>query len=201
MRNIHRHLTRARFGCFDRLNSPRFSCQRIQPITSTGTNNGTATVTTIHTDFLGSPVAETNSAGTVTRVERYTPYGEPADLQLDAGPGFTGHATDVATGLTYCSSAITMPSLGASSARIRSGRKRISSTTSIGITMRRIIRLGIRIRMGVRWVRKKEMLVVRLKVEEIHALVPMGKLEVMLELIQIMLQLNLMMPQQKLQEL
>ncbi len=37
----------------------------------------------------------------MTRVERYTPYGEPSDLQLDVGPGFTGHATDVATGLTY----------------------------------------------------------------------------------------------------
>ncbi len=79
----------------------RLIAKRIQPITAAGANNGTATVTTIHTDFLGSPVAETNSAGTVTRVERYTPYGEPADLQLDAGPGFTGHATDVATGLTY----------------------------------------------------------------------------------------------------
>ena len=57
-------------------------------------------MTTIHTDFLGSPVAETNASGTVTRVERYTPYGEPSDMQLDAGPGFTGHASDVATGLT-----------------------------------------------------------------------------------------------------
>ena len=46
-------------------------------------------------------MSETNAAGTVTRVERYTPYGEPSDMQLDAGPGFTGHATDVATGLTY----------------------------------------------------------------------------------------------------
>ncbi len=79
----------------------RLVAKKIQPITSTGTNNGTATITTIHTDFLGSPVAETNSAGTVTRVERYTPYGEPSDLQLDVGPGFTGHATDVLTGLTY----------------------------------------------------------------------------------------------------
>ena len=74
--------------------------KKIQPITAAGANNGTASTTTIHTDFLGSPVAETNATGTVTRVERYTPYGEPSDMQLDAGPGFTGHATDVATGLT-----------------------------------------------------------------------------------------------------
>jgi len=75
--------------------------KRVQNLTGTGGNSGSPSTTTIHTDFLGSPVAETNSAGTVTRVERYTPYGEPADMQLDAGPGFTGHATDVATGLTY----------------------------------------------------------------------------------------------------
>ena len=79
----------------------RLVAKKIQPITAAGANNGTATTTTIHTDFLGSPVVETNSAGTVSRVERYTPYGEPSDMQLDAGPGFTGHATDVATGLTY----------------------------------------------------------------------------------------------------
>jgi RHS repeat-associated protein len=78
----------------------RLVAKKIQPITAAGANNGTATTTTIHTDFLGSPVAETNSAGTVSRVERYTPYGEPSDMQLDAGPGFTGHATDVVTGLT-----------------------------------------------------------------------------------------------------
>ncbi len=79
----------------------RLVAKKIQPITAAGVNNGTATTTYIHTDFLGSPVAETNSAGTVTRIERYTPYGEPSDMQLDAGPGFTGHATDVTTGLTY----------------------------------------------------------------------------------------------------
>lgn len=78
----------------------RLIAKRIQPITA-GANNGTATVTYIHTDFLGSPVAESNSASTVTRIERYTPYSGPADMQLDVGPGFTGHATDVATGLTY----------------------------------------------------------------------------------------------------
>ena len=79
----------------------RLVAKKIQPITSGGANSGTATTTYIHTDFLGSPVAETSSTGVVTRVERYTPYGEPSDMQLDVGPGFTGHATDVLTGLTY----------------------------------------------------------------------------------------------------
>jgi RHS repeat-associated protein len=90
----------------------RLVAKRIQPITAAGANNGTATTTTIHTDFLGSPVAETNAAGAVTRVERYTPYGEPADMQLDAGPGFTGHATDVATGLTYMQQRYYDPEIG-----------------------------------------------------------------------------------------
>jgi hypothetical protein len=79
----------------------RLVAKRIQNLSSTGSNSGSPSTTTIHTDFLGSPVAETSSTGSVIKVERFTPYGEPADLTLDAGPGFTGHATDVATGLTY----------------------------------------------------------------------------------------------------
>lgn len=57
--------------------------------------------TYIHTDALGSPVTETGITGTVYRVERYTPYGEPTDGGYDSGPGFTGHVTDSATGLSY----------------------------------------------------------------------------------------------------
>ena len=82
------------------LTTTRQIAKRIQNLTAAGAVSGSPSITYIHADFLGSPVAETNTAGTVTRVERYTPYGEPADMQLDAGPGFTGHATDVATGLT-----------------------------------------------------------------------------------------------------
>jgi RHS repeat-associated protein len=79
----------------------RLVAKRVQNLSSTGSNSGSPSTTTIHTDFLGSPVAETSSTGAVIKVERFTPYGEPADMQLDAGPGFTGHATDVATGLIY----------------------------------------------------------------------------------------------------
>ena len=43
----------------------RLVAKKIQPITAAGVNNGAVTITTIHTDFLGSPVAETNSAGTL----------------------------------------------------------------------------------------------------------------------------------------
>ncbi len=92
----------------------RLVAKKIQPITSAGVDvvGAAATVTYIHTDFLGSPVAETNASGAVDKVERFTPYGEPADLTLDAGPGFTGHATDVATGLTYMQQRYYDPELG-----------------------------------------------------------------------------------------
>ena len=64
---------------------------------------GTTTWTTFyeHTDALGSPVAETDAAGTVVWMKRYTPYGEPSDSIYVQGPGYTGHVTDAATGLSY----------------------------------------------------------------------------------------------------
>ncbi len=64
---------------------------------------GTTTYTTSyqHTDSLGSPVAESDAAKTVTFIKRYTPYGEPSDQNYVQGPGFTSHVTDAATGLTY----------------------------------------------------------------------------------------------------
>jgi RHS repeat-associated protein len=54
-----------------------------------------------HTDALGSLVTETDANGVAFRIERYTPYGEPTDLSYNPGPGFTGHVTDSATGLSY----------------------------------------------------------------------------------------------------
>ena len=75
---------------------------------------GTSTWTTTyeHTDALHSPNAETNAAGTATRIEHYTPYGEPGDHQYVQGPGYTGHVTDAATGLTYAQQRYYDPVLG-----------------------------------------------------------------------------------------
>jgi RHS repeat-associated protein len=60
------------------------------------------TVTYIHTDALGSPVARSDSAGNVIVASRtsYEPYGRTA---LGAIPtiGFTGHVNDADTGLVY----------------------------------------------------------------------------------------------------
>lgn len=72
----------------------------------------TYTVSYQHTDSLGSPVAESDASKTVTKIERYTPYGEPSDQGYDQGPGFTGHVTDAATGLTYAQQRYYDPVIG-----------------------------------------------------------------------------------------
>jgi len=55
----------------------------------------------IHTDALGSPVAITDAAGNVIERTVYEPYGAVVNRQLNDGPGYAGHVTDSATGLTY----------------------------------------------------------------------------------------------------
>ena len=58
-------------------------------------------VTYIHTDQLGSPVAETNAAGTLTQRFRYEPFGQSLEANIAQGPGYTGHVADAASGLIY----------------------------------------------------------------------------------------------------
>ena len=53
-----------------------------------------------HTDALGSPVAVTNQAGQVIERTNWEPYGAAIGKTID-GIGYTGHAMDAATGLTY----------------------------------------------------------------------------------------------------
>ncbi|MBV6860060.1 wall-associated protein, partial [Xanthomonas campestris pv. zingibericola] len=53
-----------------------------------------------HTDALGSPIAVTDTAGQVVERTDYQPYGTPIGKTVD-GIGYTGHAMDGATGLTY----------------------------------------------------------------------------------------------------
>ena len=63
--------------------------------------NSTPEVTYQHTDALGSPVAFTDASGNVTRRERMTAWGEPADGTWTNGPGYTGHQMDAASKLVY----------------------------------------------------------------------------------------------------
>jgi RHS repeat-associated protein len=58
------------------------------------------TVTYIHTDGLGNPVARTNEKGELISRTRYEPYGATAG-GATPGIGFTGHVNDPETGLTY----------------------------------------------------------------------------------------------------
>lgn len=59
------------------------------------------TVTYVHTDALGSIVAETDVAGVVISRREYEPYGLQLTPAVQDGPGYTGHVQDAATGLTY----------------------------------------------------------------------------------------------------
>jgi RHS repeat-associated protein len=74
---------------------------------------GAWTIRYIHTDALGTPTAETStSAGSAVRIEKFTPFGMPNDKVFDQGPGFTGHVTDAATGLSYMQQRYYDPAIG-----------------------------------------------------------------------------------------
>jgi RHS repeat-associated protein len=62
---------------------------------------GAAAFTYLHTDALGSPIAKTNSSGTVIETVEYEPYGKRSNGANDDRPGYTGHVMDSASGLTY----------------------------------------------------------------------------------------------------
>nr|WP_155617039.1 RHS repeat-associated core domain-containing protein [Xanthomonas translucens] len=64
-----------------------------------------------HTDALGSPIAVTDAAGQVVERTDYQPYGSPIGKTVD-GIGYTGHAMDGATGLTYMQQRYYDPEIG-----------------------------------------------------------------------------------------
>lgn len=59
------------------------------------------TVEYIHTDALGTPVAVTDANRNVIERSEYEPYGMLLNRPLTDGPGYTGHVSDAATGLSY----------------------------------------------------------------------------------------------------
>lgn len=61
----------------------------------------TSVVSYLHTDALGSLVATTNASGGIVSQNRYEPFGAPTSSVYVDGPGYAGHVTDAATGLTY----------------------------------------------------------------------------------------------------
>ena len=70
------------------------------------------TVTYIHTDALGSIVAETDDTGNVIKRYGYEPYGAAVGEPVADGPGYTGHVSDSATGLSYMQQRYLNPQLG-----------------------------------------------------------------------------------------
>jgi RHS repeat-associated protein len=58
-------------------------------------------VTYVYTDPQGTPLAEADEHGNITKTFDYRPYGEQAAGQPPNGPGYTGHVNDPDTGLVY----------------------------------------------------------------------------------------------------
>ncbi|WP_369941440.1 RHS repeat-associated core domain-containing protein [Xanthomonas medicagonis] len=59
------------------------------------------TVRYIHTDGLGSVVLVTDNERSIADRSEYEPYGSLLNRTSTDGPGYAGHVTDSATGLTY----------------------------------------------------------------------------------------------------
>lgn len=79
---------------------------------STSSTVGAQVITYLHTDPLGSVVAESDSDGNITRRVAYEPYGAVVGGVAQDGPGFTGHVADATTGLSYMQQRYMDPELG-----------------------------------------------------------------------------------------
>lgn len=66
----------------------------------------------VHTDAMGSVVADTDASGNVIRRYRYEPYGRVVDGEPAVGPGYAGHVSDSVTGLSYMQQRYMDPALG-----------------------------------------------------------------------------------------
>ncbi|WP_250626273.1 RHS repeat-associated core domain-containing protein [Pinirhizobacter soli] len=58
-------------------------------------------VTYVYTDSQGTPIAEANSAGTITTTYDYKPFGSEVNSAPPDGVGFTGQISDASSGLVY----------------------------------------------------------------------------------------------------
>jgi RHS repeat-associated protein len=70
-----------------------------------------AVVTYIHTDILGSPVAESDNNGTLIKKLHYKPFGETLEAKQNT-VGYTGHMEDKELGLTYMQARYYDPLIG-----------------------------------------------------------------------------------------
>ncbi|TQV76454.1 hypothetical protein FLL45_00365 [Aliikangiella marina] len=65
----------------------------------------------VHTDILGSPIAEMDSAGNLLKEFHYKPFGDTEE-QKNEDLGFTGHLEDTDIGLTYMQARYYDPAIG-----------------------------------------------------------------------------------------
>jgi len=70
------------------------------------------TVTYLHTDALGSVVAESDANGNVIKRITYEPYGDAVGAPVADEPGYTGDVSDAGTGLSYMQQRYMDPQLG-----------------------------------------------------------------------------------------
>ncbi len=86
-----------RMGGFNGVGAPLNTVARIKD------DGVTETVSYLHQNHLGSPVAATDTGGTVLWREHWTPFGEERQdpAANDNDENFTGHIRDEATGLLY----------------------------------------------------------------------------------------------------
>ncbi len=81
--------------------SPVKSTRSTSPGINLTVNANAETVTYLHTDGLGSPVAKSNASGIRLTQTQYEAYGMTVAGSDTPTIGFTGHVNDVDTGLTY----------------------------------------------------------------------------------------------------
>lgn len=70
------------------------------------------TVRYLHTDALGTVVAKTDANGNVVERTMFEPYGAVVGGAVADGPGYTGHVSDAATGLSYMQQRYYDPEVG-----------------------------------------------------------------------------------------
>ena len=66
----------------------------------------------IHTDALGTPVAVTDADRNVLETSEYEPFGKLLNRPLTDEPGYTGHVSDAATGMSYMEQRYYDPAIG-----------------------------------------------------------------------------------------
>ena len=91
---------------------PLWSCALVAGLSWLAPASAQTTVRYLHTDALGSVVAKTDANGNVVERMTYEPYGDVVGEDFTDGPGYTGHVSDAATGLSYMQQRYMDPQLG-----------------------------------------------------------------------------------------